>query len=269
MTIRAAVSRGRNGRVGPAGAGERSPGSPAPAGPSLAPSACTIAGRDTMDEILDDTLDLLQAGRGSPWSRSSPTRARRRAPPGRRCSCARTARSRADRRRAAGAHDDAGGRGRARERRSRRARADLDGADLTSGEKMVCGGAAEVLITYVPPGDAELLVVCAALREARDAGRRAWYVTLLPVTGDAVEHCLLDEDGRHSRLRGVRGGGAARPRQPPPAPRLRRAPGRPHRRARARRSAGARRHLRRRPRRRGRRAAPRLPRLPRGRGRRP
>ena len=82
------------------------------------------------------------------------------------------------------------------ERRSRRVRADLSGADLTSGDKMVCGGAAEVLITYVAPGDAELLAVCSALRAARDAGRRAWYVAA-PLGDDAatVEHCALDEDG--------------------------------------------------------------------------
>jgi xanthine dehydrogenase accessory factor len=82
------------------------------------------------------------------------------------------------------------------EGRSRRARIDLSGADLTSGDKMVCGGAAEVLVTYVAPGDAELLAVCSALRAARDAGRRAWYVAV-PVGADAatVEHCALDEDG--------------------------------------------------------------------------
>lgn len=82
------------------------------------------------------------------------------------------------------------------ERRSRRARADLDGADVTSGDTMVCGGSAEVLITYVAPGDAELLAVSSALRAARDAGRRAWYVAV-PVGDDAavVEHCALDEDG--------------------------------------------------------------------------
>jgi xanthine dehydrogenase accessory factor len=82
------------------------------------------------------------------------------------------------------------------ERRSRRARADLSGADLSSGDKMVCGGAAEVLITYVAPGDAELLAVCSALRAARDAGRRAGYVAA-PLGDDAaaVEHCALDEDG--------------------------------------------------------------------------
>ncbi len=82
------------------------------------------------------------------------------------------------------------------ERRSRRARADLSGADLTSGEKMVCGGAAEVLITYVAPGDAELLAVCSALRAAREAGRRVWYVSA-PLGEDAaaVEHCALNEGG--------------------------------------------------------------------------
>ena len=55
------------------------------------------------------------------------------------------------------------------DRRSRRERVDLGGSDLASGEKMVCGGAAEVLITFVPPRDAELLAVCRALREARAA----------------------------------------------------------------------------------------------------
>ena len=86
------------------------------------------------------------------------------------------------------------------DRRSRRERADLGGEDLASGEKMVCGGVAEVLISFVPPQDAELLAVCRALREARDAGRRAWYVTVPPAGEDGpvsapVEHCLLDEGG--------------------------------------------------------------------------
>ena len=87
------------------------------------------------------------------------------------------------------------------ERRSRRERADLGGEDLASGEKMVCGGAADVLVTFVPPRDAELLAVCRALRQARDAGRRAWYVTVPPAGDDVgsfarpVEHCLLDEGG--------------------------------------------------------------------------
>ena len=91
------------------------------------------------------------------------------------------------------------------ERRSRRARADLSGADLTSGDKMVCGGAAEVLITYVAPGDAELLAVCSALRAAREAGRRAWYVSA-PLGADAVavEHCALGRGRRRHRRRGLR-----------------------------------------------------------------
>ena len=85
------------------------------------------------------------------------------------------------------------------ERRSRRERADLGGEDLASGEKMVCGGAADVLVTFVPPRDAELLAVCRALREARVAGRRAWYVTVPPAAAGLVsapvEHCLLDQGG--------------------------------------------------------------------------
>ena len=82
------------------------------------------------------------------------------------------------------------------ERGSRWMSADLSGADLRSAEKMVCGGSAEVLITFVPEGDAELLAVCTALREARDAGRRAWYVTVPAGDTVVVEHCVLDEDGR-------------------------------------------------------------------------
>jgi xanthine dehydrogenase accessory factor len=81
------------------------------------------------------------------------------------------------------------------ERRSRRRGADLGGADLASAEKMVCGGSAEVLITFVPEGDAELLAACAALRDARDAGRRAWYVTVPAGDATSVEHCVLDEGG--------------------------------------------------------------------------
>ena len=117
------------------------------------------------------------------------------------------------------------------ERRSRRASVDLSGADLTSGDKMVCGGAAEVLITYVPPGDAELLAVCAALREARDAGRRAWYVTVCPATAarPSSTACWTTKAARPWR-RGLRGGAAARPYRRRRAPRHGGAPGRPHRR---------------------------------------
>jgi xanthine dehydrogenase accessory factor len=81
------------------------------------------------------------------------------------------------------------------ERRSRRMSVDLNGADLRSSDKMVCGGSAEVLITFVPEGDAELLGVCSALRGARDAGRRSWYVTVPALDASAVEHCVLDDQG--------------------------------------------------------------------------
>ena len=82
------------------------------------------------------------------------------------------------------------------ERRSRRARTELSGTDVRSADMMLCGGAADVLITYVPPGDAALLEVCAALREARAAGRRAWFVTVLPGgEEDGVEHGVLEAAG--------------------------------------------------------------------------
>ncbi len=90
------------------------------------------------------------------------------------------------------------------ERSSRRERFDLGGTDLTSGDKMVCGGAAEVLIAYVPPGDPEAAAACELLRAARDAGRRAWFVTApdagarrgLASSAGRVEHCTLDEAGQ-------------------------------------------------------------------------
>ena len=98
------------------------------------------------------------------------------------------------------------------ERRSRRVSADLSGADLRSAEKMVCGGSAEVLITFVPEGDAELLAACTALREARDAGRRAWFVTRAAPARRRGRRALRAGRGRPPRRRrGVRGGGAAGP----------------------------------------------------------
>ena len=88
------------------------------------------------------------------------------------------------------------------ERRSRRVRTELGGTDVRSAEKMLCGGAAEVLIAYVSPGDAALLEVCTQLREARDAVRRAWYVTVLPTGEDGddfiVRHGAFDADGRRA-----------------------------------------------------------------------
>jgi xanthine dehydrogenase accessory factor len=72
----------------------------------------------------------------------------------------------------------------------------LTGTDLTSDEEMVCGGQAEVLITYVAAGDPHVRDVLAAMRAARTARRRAWLFTLLPAEpGGAVETCLLDDDG--------------------------------------------------------------------------
>lgn len=72
----------------------------------------------------------------------------------------------------------------------------LAGTDLQSEEEMVCGGSAEVLITYVPSGDAELREVVAAVKAARAARRRAWMFTVQPAQeGGEVEYCLLGEDG--------------------------------------------------------------------------
>ena len=72
----------------------------------------------------------------------------------------------------------------------------LAGTDLKNEEEMVCGGSAEVLITYVPPGDAELREVVAAVKAARAARRRAWMFTVQPPEdGDDVEFCLLGDDG--------------------------------------------------------------------------
>ena len=73
----------------------------------------------------------------------------------------------------------------------------LSGQDVYSDEEMVCGGSAEVLITYVAAGDPVLLAVCAAIRAARAAQRRAWFFTIMPAAeGDPVEHCLLRDDYR-------------------------------------------------------------------------
>jgi len=72
----------------------------------------------------------------------------------------------------------------------------LAGTDMTSGEQMVCGGQAEVLITYVPARSPQLRDTLSAARTARIARRRAWLFTLLPAEeGGVVETCLLDEDG--------------------------------------------------------------------------
>jgi xanthine dehydrogenase accessory factor len=81
-------------------------------------------------------------------------------------------------------------------RRSRVVDLRLAGKDLASDEEMVCGGAAEVLITYVPPRDPALAEVVAAVKAARAARRRAWLFTILPAeAGGPVEVCLLHDDG--------------------------------------------------------------------------
>lgn len=72
----------------------------------------------------------------------------------------------------------------------------LAGRDLASDEEMVCGGAAEVLVSYVAPGDPALREVLAGAAAARAARRRAWLYTLLPADEEgAVEYCLLGADG--------------------------------------------------------------------------
>jgi xanthine dehydrogenase accessory factor len=81
-------------------------------------------------------------------------------------------------------------------RRSRLTGMGLSGTDVESEDEMICGGSAEVLITYVPAGDPVLLEVCAAIEAARAAQGRAWFFTIVPANEDgAVEHCLLDDDG--------------------------------------------------------------------------
>ncbi len=80
------------------------------------------------------------------------------------------------------------------ERGSRLVGVDLTGTDVRSQEKMLCGGRAEVLVAYVPPGDEQLLAVGRALRAATAAGRVAWYLTVTRTGADAaVEHCCLDD----------------------------------------------------------------------------
>jgi xanthine dehydrogenase accessory factor len=72
----------------------------------------------------------------------------------------------------------------------------LSGADVSSGEQMVCGGQAEVLITHVPAGSPQLRSVLTAVRDARAARRRAWLFNLLPLKeNEDVEVCLLEEGG--------------------------------------------------------------------------
>jgi len=72
----------------------------------------------------------------------------------------------------------------------------LAGKDLASAEEMVCGGSAEVLVTFVQAGDPRLRQVLRAAGDVRAARHRAWLFTLLPLEeGGEVETCLLEEDG--------------------------------------------------------------------------
>ena len=72
----------------------------------------------------------------------------------------------------------------------------LAGKDLASEDEMVCGGSAEVLITFVPAGDPALREVAAAVKAVRAARRRAWLFTVLPPDeGAAPELCVLHDDG--------------------------------------------------------------------------
>jgi xanthine dehydrogenase accessory factor len=80
-------------------------------------------------------------------------------------------------------------------RRTRVTDMGLSGTDVNCEDKMVCGGSAEVLITYVSPGDPVLLEVCEAIRVARESQQRAWFFTIMPAAeGAPVEHCLLRDD---------------------------------------------------------------------------
>ncbi len=71
----------------------------------------------------------------------------------------------------------------------------LSGTDLASPDEMVCGGAAEVLVAFVPPGDPVLRDALAAVAAARAARRRVWLFTALPAAaGEAVDYCVLGDD---------------------------------------------------------------------------
>ena len=62
---------------------------------------------------------------------------------------------------------------------------------------MVCGGSAEVLVAYVPPGHQELLAVCTAMSQALRERRRVWLFTFFAgEPGECeVSYCLLGDDG--------------------------------------------------------------------------
>jgi len=71
----------------------------------------------------------------------------------------------------------------------------LAGGSIAEAE-MLCGGSAEVLISFVPPGDAALSSVCRGLREAMAAARPARLFMFFAAGRDPVDvdYCLLVED---------------------------------------------------------------------------
>ncbi len=108
-----------------------------------------------------------------------------------------------------------------KEQRSRTTTMALSGQDVHAME-MMCGGHAEVLVAYVPPGDPALTAVCRGLADAVAQRRRAWMFTFFhgssvggaaqaggpagydaPASGEAagdesitdVSYCLLVEGG--------------------------------------------------------------------------
>jgi xanthine dehydrogenase accessory factor len=83
-----------------------------------------------------------------------------------------------------------------REGRSQVTSLQLAGRSVTD-EEMLCGGSAEVLIAYVPPGETTLAAVAQGVAAAIAAARRVWLFTFFDSRQDDVEvaYCLLDEDG--------------------------------------------------------------------------
>lgn len=78
---------------------------------------------------------------------------------------------------------------------------DLSSRDAAESD-MICGGYVEVLLDHVRPGEGNRAVL-AAWQQARAAGEKACFVTIVP-NGDRefehTEHCLVGADGRlHGR----------------------------------------------------------------------
>ena len=123
-------------------------------------------GGDDMKEILDDVLALLDGGEDFALVKLIGDRGSTPRAAGAEMLVRRDGSIAGDhRRRSARAHHDEGGRGGAGDARERVVDLRLAGKDLASDEEMVCGGSAEVLITYVPSGDP-------ALREVSRRSRR-------------------------------------------------------------------------------------------------